>query len=1147
MTDFVHLHVHTDNSLLDGAASVKKLVARAKALGQPALAITDHGNMFGVIDFVEACKGAGIKPILGCEFYVASAGRKEKTQDENNRRYYHLVLLAKNEQGYLNLMQLSSLSYLEGMYYKPRIDEDLLEKYSEGLICLTACLAGKLPVLLLNGKRTEAENFLRRYSKIFGKDNLYLELQDHGLSEQKKVLPMIVDIGKRLGLPLVATNDIHYCLQEDYIAHDVLVCIGTKKLRTDESRMRFQGSEFYLKSGDEMMALFSDVPEAITNTLRIAEKCNVKIPEPGPLLPIYQIPEGFKNKDAYIDHLVAEGLKQRYGENGVMEEHIERAKFELGIIKQMDFVGYFLIVWDFINWAKSQDIPVGPGRGSGAGSLVAYALKITDIDPFKYGLLFERFLNPERVSMPDFDVDFCFERRQEVITYVREKYGEDSVGQIITFGTLKPKLVLKDVGRVLDIPLAEVNAILKTLADKPTNPDAKLNTLKDMLENIPSVKEQANAPQYKELFEIALKLEGAKRQTGLHAAGVVIAQGKLTDYVPVYKDAKTGDVATQFTMDKIEKCGLVKMDFLGLKTLTLIKHCENLVRYRGGELSNFSLEKVSENDATTFELLSSGNSAAVFQFESDGMANILKRCKPTSIPDLIALNALYRPGPLQYIDKFIESKNDQSKIEYPDPCLEDILKETYGVIVYQEQVMQVAQRIAGYSLGKADMLRRAMSKKKVDVMAMEKETFVAGAVKKGFAKEKAAEIYEILIPFSQYGFNKSHAAAYAVLAYRTAYLKAHFLPEFWAANLTNEITSNDKLRAYINLARKDGVKIMPPHINRSRELFSVLDGAIVYGLEGIKGFGSWAAKAIVAEREKNGKFTSFMNFLTRIDLKTVGKKAIEILIHTGCFDGLDHNRPTLLVNLDATYTSVAKQNEERLSGQGSLFGDEEESNEYFQYQEVKDWTLKEKLKREKELMGFYISGHPLEEYAELSKKVSNLRLDKIENAQKDKTYTILGMLSNVSTFETKTRSTMCFATFEDLSGSIKLVFFPKVWEKVKSTALPETICAVNGKVDLEHGEPSILVDEVIPLKDVKEKAISEVHILVETLTGTEQDFYSLFSFFNENAGNCELFIHAKDEEKIYLLKASSQIKVPASDAFINKVSKLPNISEVWLE
>ena len=1147
MTDFVHLHVHSDYSLLDGASSVKKLVARAKELGQKALALTDHGNLFGVIAFSEACEEAGIKPIIGCEFYVAPRDRKEKSEDENGKRYYHLILLAKNQTGYKNLMMLSSLSYLEGMYYKPRIDEDLLRQYSDGLICLTACLAGKLPVLLLSGKKDEAEQFLRTYIDIFGYENLYLEIQDHGLASQKKLAPLLIDMARRFGLPLVLTNDIHYCNKEDADAQDVLMCIGMKKLRSDENRMRFEGKEFYLKSGDEMASLFKDYPEAITNTIRIAERCSVKIPAPGPLLPIYKIPEAFDTKEAYIEHIVYEGLKSRYSE--VTEQHTTRAEYELSIIKKMDFVGYFLIVWDFIKWAKEHDIPVGPGRGSGAGSLVAYAMKITDIDPFKYGLLFERFLNPERVSLPDFDVDFCFERRQEVINYVRQKYGDDSVGLISTFGTLQAKQVFKDVGRVLDIPLPEVNAIVKALEGKtlPLPPDVKLNSLPKRIQYIPELKEYADQSQYAELFNFAITLEGAHRNTGLHAAGVVIAQGKLIDYVPIYTDSETGNAVTQFTMDKIEQCGLVKMDFLGLKTLTLVKYCEELIQQRGGEYAHFEVKDAPEDDKLTFDLLSSGNSTAVFQFESKGMINILKRCKPSCIPDLIALNALFRPGPMQYIDQFIESKKNPSKIHYPDPSLEDILKETYGVIVYQEQVMQVARRIAGYTLGEADMLRRAMSKKKAEVMAKNKDIFIAGAVKQGFSAEKASEIYEILIPFSQYGFNKSHAAAYAVMAYRTAYLKAHFLLEFWAANFTNEMKNAKTLKEYISIARKEGVKILPPHVNRSYGVYTVSDGAVVFGLNGIKGVGEKVAVAIVEERNRKGTYTSFMNFLTRIDLKAVPKKAIEVLINAGCFDGLDQNRPTLLFNLEDAYTSVVRQNDDKVIGQGSLFGDEDEQNEYFNFRQLDEWPLKEKLKKEKELLGFYISGHPLDEYTDLVLRMGNLSLNNIHNAREEKQYRIVGYLSELAPFQTKQNKAMAFAQLEDLNSTVKLIFFPKVWEKVHSKTIPETIYGVEGKVDTSQDEPCFLVDDIIPLKELKENAITEVHLVLDMNFYTEEGSEYLVSFIKEHPGKHDLFVHAHTDEKQFILKGSPNIRVCATPEFLDAVKMLPGVIETWKE
>lgn len=750
MQDFVHLHVHTDFSLLDGASSCSKMISRAKKLGQKALAITDHGNMFGVLNFYLQCLQDDIKPIIGSEFYVAPGDRRERGESESSIKYYHLILLAKNEKGYENLRVLSSRAYTEGMYYKPRIDEELLREYSEGLICLSACLAGQLPVLLLAGKTAEAEEVARRYQKIFGDGNFYIEMQDHGIQEQKKVAPLLIALARRLGIPMVVTNDSHYAEKKDHIAQDILLCVGTKKTRNDPHRMRFKGSEFYLKSADEMAALFPDYPEMISNTVRIADQCTITIPQPGPLLPVYDIPAEFENKEIYFRHLVQEGLKTRYSE--ITEEIQNRAEFELDVIIKMDFVGYFLIVWDFIAWAKNRDIPVGPGRGSGAGSIVAYALLITDINPLRYGLLFERFLNPERISMPDFDIDFCFERRQEVIDYVREKYGDDRVASIITFGTLKPKAAIKDVARVLEIPLTDVNQLTKLIPKDPKT------TLLDAFVPNPEIMGSGQLapfkedPRYTELFEIAASLEGTNRNTSLHAAGVVIGKTKLTDYVPLYKDSKTGKIATQFTMDLIEQCGLVKMDFLGLKTLTLIRQTSNLIRKHGGKYAAFDIDSISDTDPATYKMLGEGKSAAVFQFESPGMQNILKRTKPDKIEDLIALNALYRPGPMAFIDNFIESKFDPSKIEYPDPCLKDILEETYGVIVYQEQVMQVAQRIGGYTLGQADMLRRAMGKKKQEAMHEEKSIFIERALKQGFSEADSGRIFRHPNSFCQLWF-----------------------------------------------------------------------------------------------------------------------------------------------------------------------------------------------------------------------------------------------------------------------------------------------------------------------------------------------------------------------------------------------------------
>ncbi|QSH93498.1 DNA polymerase III subunit alpha [Treponema phagedenis] len=1138
--DFVHLHVHSDYSLLDGASSIQKLVSTAKKLGQPALALTDHGNMFGVLRFQEECKKQEIKPLIGCELYVAAKSRFDRNKQINGRNYYHLILIAKNEIGYRNLIVLSSKAYTEGMYYKPRIDDELLQAHSEGLICLSACLAGQLPYLLLNGRKEEAEAHVRKYLDIFG-DNYFIEVQNHGLAEQKKVTPLLIEMARKLGIPMVLTNDVHYAEQKDSVAQDILLCIGMKKVRTDTNRMKFETDQFYLKSAEEMAKLFPEYPEMMSNTLRIADMCNVEIPQPGPLLPVYKIPEEFASKDLYIRHLVAEGLKTRY--EVITDEIKKRAEYELDIIIKMDFVGYFLIVWDFINWAKNHDIPVGPGRGSGAGSIVAYAMRITDIDPLRYKLLFERFLNPERISMPDFDVDFCFERRQEVIEYVRQKYGDESVGQIITFGTLKPKAAIKDVGRVLNIPLADVNMITKLMPEDPKLTFEKALTIPELVQ----IKE---TPEYTELFQIAEALEDSNRNTSLHAAGIVIGKTKLTDYVPLYKDSKTGKIATQFTMDLIEQCGLVKMDFLGLKTLTLIKHTEDLIRRRGGALANFSIQNICDDDERTYKMLGEGMSAAVFQFESKGMQGILKRAKPDKIEDLIALNALYRPGPMAFIDQFIESKFDNSKIKYPDPCLQDILEETYGVIVYQEQVMQVAQKIGGLSLGEADILRRAMGKKKKEVMAEWKVKFAERAVTQGFDKKHAEEIFDILVPFAGYGFNKSHAAAYSVLAYQTAYLKANFPAEFMAANLTNEITSVDKLPVYIEEAEKMGLTIVPPSINKSEPYFSVDKGEIIFGFLGIKGVGEQAAIDIYNERKANGMYKSFIDFLDRVDLHTVKKSTVEVLIKTGCFDEFDINRATLIGQYEAAMGYAAQKKEGQESGQASLFentGIKEFSD--FVFARVEDLPQKEKLRMEKDLVGFYISGHPLDEYRKIIETTATLDLGHLERATPEKKYLIVGMLNAIKPYTTKKGQSMAFGSFEDLHGVIDLVFFSKIWEEQRARFLPETVMGLIGTVDTNREEPSFLVDSYISLDELEEKSIKEVHVEVASLSmSTDKQFQHLRDFLlGAENGTCDVFIHIAIEDKIYIVQASSQVKVSSDDNFLSALGEQPGVLQVWKE
>ncbi|MCX7656138.1 MAG: DNA polymerase III subunit alpha [Treponemataceae bacterium] len=1140
MYDFVHLHVHSDYSLLDGAASIDSLVHKAKAFGMKHLAITDHGNMFGALKFYKKCLEQEIHPIIGSEFYMAPTSRHEKKGSEQGNKYYHLLLLATSEQGYRNLMKLSSLSYTEGFYYKPRIDEELLIQYGKDLIGLSACLGGEIPSLLLEGKLAEAEARARRLRDILGDNNFYLELQDHGIPEQKKANALLVALSKRTGIPLVATNDIHYLEPEDAVAQDILLCISTNKKRSEISRMRFESNQFYMKSPEEMAALFPDYPEALLNTVRIAERCDTKIPLPGPLLPDFTLPEPFTEEAAYIRHLTYQGLAQRYGT--VTPAIKERADYELNIIIKMGFVGYFLIVADFITWAKDHGIPVGPGRGSGAGSIVAYAMKITDIDPLKYNLLFERFLNPERVSMPDFDVDFCFERRGEVIDYVTQKYGRNRVGQIITFGTLKAKAVIKDVARALDIPLAEANMIAKLIPEDPKM------TLKKAFEAEPRLVKLAEDPRYQELFTIARKLENKNRHSSLHAAGIVIGKTELTDYVPLYRDAKTGTVATQFTMDQIEECGLVKMDFLGLKTLTLIKNTEDLIHRRGGEYAHFSIEHISEEDEATFALLGEGKSASVFQFESQGMQNILKQAKPNKIEDLIALNALYRPGPMAYIPQFIDSKWGRQPIVYPDPCLEPILKETYGVIVYQEQVMQVAQTIAGYSLGQADLLRRAMGKKKPEVMVKEKSRFIEGAVKRGFKQEEADRIFEILIPFAGYGFNKSHAAAYSVLAYRTAYLKANFPAEFMAANLTNEISNPDKLKEYIDEARKMGLTIEPPDINRSGKYFTVVDGVIVYGLLGIKGLGDAAADEILKHREQ-GPYQDFMDFLDRVDLRTVTKKTIELLIKTGAFDSLGRSRPVLLANLDRAVEYAQNKKEDKKFGQSSLF-EETGEKEYpdFEFDDAPDWDVKEQLKVEMELIGFYFSGHPMDPYRQVWERSVTLDLSHPEQSTPGKEYIILGMLKGLRPFQTKNGKWMGFGTLADYRGEIDLTFFPEIWERLRDHLTVEDIVALQGKVDTKRERPSFLVEHMLDIHNLVERSYREVHIrLRRQALRAENQLYPLRDELFGLSGNCTLYIHVPLTEGEAVIKAASQISLSADPAVLEHLHHFEAVSEVWRE
>jgi len=1097
MAEFVHLHNHSDFSLLDGAASVGGMVARAKALGMSALALTDHGNMFGAVKFYDACREAGIKPIIGVEFYVAGGSRFERTGTENGNKYWHLVLLARDAEGYRNLLKLSSASYTEGFYYKPRIDFELLSGHAKGLIASSACIAGEIPSLVLMGKESEAERVALRYAELFGPGRFYLELQDHGIPEQKAANKALVAMAKRTGLPLVCTNDMHYLERSDAEAHDILLCIGTNSKRDEPGRMRFHSPEFYMKSPDEMAALFAEVPEALENTLRIAEMVDLKIAYPGPMLPDYEIPRDYSSPEEYMRHLTFEGLGRRYPVVGA--EIRQRAEYELDVIIKMRFTGYFLIVWDFIDWAKRNGIPVGPGRGSGASSIVAYALRITDIDPLKYNLLFERFLNPERISMPDFDIDFCYERRGEVIDYVTRKYGADRTGQILTFGTLKAKAVIKDVARALDIPFEDANNIAKLVPEDPKM------TLAQAFKDEPKLRSLSEEERYRDLFAVARKLENKNRHASFHAAGIVIGKTALSDFVPLYKDPKTGIVSTQFTMDYLEKCGLVKMDFLGLKTLTLIKHTIDLLRRRGLEIEE---DAIPEDDERTYELLGEGRSTSVFQFESSGMQAILKQAKPNCMEDLIALNALYRPGPMANIPQFIDCKWGRQPISYPDPCLEPILKETYGVIVYQEQVMQVAQRIGGYSLGQADLLRRAMGKKKHDVMLKEKEKFIEGAVKNGFKAADADRIFEILIPFAGYGFNKSHAAAYSVVAYRTAFLKANYPAEFMAANLTNEISNTDKLTEYIGEARSMGLEVLPPDVNRSEPHFSVADGKIVYGLLGIKGVGDALARAVASERGKGGPYASFIQFVERLGTQSMNKKTLECLASAGCFDSLGNTRREIVLDIERAVEYAQAKEAAGKYGQASLFdGSGEEEYPPFAVNKAEEYPRAEILRIEKELLGFYFSGHPMDEWRKIRERCSDADLAHPERANPDKTYTLVAMLKEFREILTKTGRKMAFGALEDPAGSIEIVVFADALERWKEKFVVDSVLCLRGKIDLSRGKPSLKVEEFVDPASLREKSWNAVHLRLGIPPSHEEDLYALRDALFDEPGSCSVYFH----------------------------------------
>ena len=1148
---FTHLHVHTEYSLLDGSSKIKEIVKRAKELGMDSLAITDHGVMYGVIDFYKAAREAGIKPIIGCEIYVSPSSRFDKEAGVSDDRYYHLVLLAENDTGYHNLMKIVSKGFTEGFYYKPRVDYEVLEQYSEGIIALSACLAGEVARNLAKGNYEDAKESALRYERIFGKGNFFLELQDHGIPTQKTVNAGILRLSRELGIELVATNDIHYIFEEDSVPHDILLCIQTQKKVSDNDRMKYEGGQYYLKTEEEMAALFPYAKEAIENTHKIAMRCNVEIEFGVRKLPRFQVPaEFYKGTDDdieaswnYLLHLCTEGLKKRYA-SASKEEYEklkERLDYELSVIKNMGFIDYFLIVWDFINYAKRNGIAVGPGRGSAAGSIVAYTLEITDIDPIKYDLLFERFLNPERVSMPDIDVDFCMERRGEVIEYVIEKYGKEKVSQIVTFGTLAAKGVIRDVGRVLDMPYAEVDAIAKMIPNE-------LNiTLEKALKMNPMLKESYdNNSQIKYLIDMSMRLEGLPRHTSMHAAGVLISSKAVDEFVPLSR-ASDGTITTQYIMTTLEELGLLKMDFLGLRTLTVIQNAVRMVKK--SQNIDLDLKNADYSDKAVYELIGSGKTEGIFQLESAGMKNFMKELKPDNIDDIIAGIALYRPGPMDFIPQYIEGKNNAENITYDCPQLEHILKPTYGCIVYQEQVMQIVRDLAGYSLGRSDLLRRAMSKKKESVMQKERHNFVygneeegiPGCIKNGISEEIANKIYDKMIDFAKYAFNKSHAAAYAVVAYETAYLKHYYPVEFMAALMTSFIENSSKVSQYIVICKNMGIDILPPDINKGERDFSVEDGKIRYGLSALKSIGKGVIDSIVEERNERGEFTSLNDFVVRLTGKEVNKRTIESFIKAGAFDSFGLKRRQLMMIYVQVVDSITKDKKNNMAGQMTLFdfASEEDKQDYeIQVPDVAEFTKLELLAFEKEVIGVYVSGHPLEEYMSLwKKKVTVVSTDfvnedddmKVKDGNRE---TIGGIVTSVTMKSTKSNKVMAFFTLEDIYGTVEVIVFPKDFEKYRFVLKEDERLFVTGRVSVnDEGDGKLICENILLFDDVP----SQLWVRFDNMEAYLKAEGELLATLAMDDGKDTVVIYLSEEKKKKILPKAYSVK--ADTVLVNKLKE----------
>lgn len=1132
-SEFIHLHLHTQYSLLDGACRIPQLLALAKQYNMGSLAITDHGNLFGAIDFYLEAQKAGIKPIIGCEVYIAPGSRMDKSSSGIEEASYHLILLSKDEEGYHNLIKLVSMGYLEGFYYRPRIDKEILSECSKGLIALSACLKGEIPSLISQRRFNDALKTADTYLSIMGKENFYLELQENAIPEQKEVNARLVKIGKELGIPLVATNDVHYLTRNSASAHEALLCIQTQTTLDNPNRMRFQTEEFYFKSPQEMKALFKDYPDAISNTLKIASRCNLELSFKQIHLPRYDPPVG-QTKEEFLKSLCLEGLKKRF--NNVTKDIEERLELELNTIINMGFASYFLIVWDFIHYAKSKGIPVGPGRGSAAGSLVSYLLGITDLNPLKYGLLFERFLNPERMGLPDIDIDFCYERRQEVIDYVTAKYAQENVAQIITFGTMQARAVVRDVGRVMGMAYAEVDKIAKMI------PFELEMTLKRALENEPELNNLYKSdPAVNKLINTGMELEGLNRHASVHAAGVVIADKPLVNYSPLFKTSD-GQITTGFSMDVLEKIGLLKMDFLGLRTLTVINQAIKIIMERRGK--DILIEEIPLDDPKTYSLLSSSQTAGIFQLESSGMRDLLKKLSPERFEDLIALLALYRPGPIGsgMLDDFIERKHNLKPIKYEHPKLEPILKDTYGIMLYQEQIMQAASLLAGFSLAQADILRKAMGKKIPEVMEKERSNFIQGCKKNGIKESTAEKIFDLIEYFSGYGFNKSHSTAYALISYRTAYLKANYPVEFMTALLTSERDNTDKIVEYVSEAQKMGIAILPPDINESDGLFKVIDErSIRFGLLAVKNVGAGAIDSIIQARRENGPFKSLQDLCQRIDLRLANKKVLESLIKCGAMDSFLIPRAQMFASLEPILSSASRIQKEKSKGQLSFFDDETSNGAFVKKDDslpqLKEWPEPQRLSFEKDMLGFYISGHPLARYAKILRRFAASSINDLTLNNDNDEVKVVGLISKIKNTLTRAKQEkMSILKLEDLNGSVELLVFPKAYQRVCRYIQPNTVVLVKGSLNLKEDTPKIFVNDLFPFERIY-KLITGMSI---NLSGLRENVFStLKEILSASRGDVPVYLNLNTPAKSRVqMVVGENFYVAPSEKLINEIESL---------